>query len=62
MEFIFKEDYVLVECENYPSFIIDYDMYNGKTADEIEEHVLALQTFYDITQYMNEFEDPDDWE
>lgn len=62
MEFIFKEDYVLAVCENYPPFVIDYDDYNGKTEDELEEHICSLQTFHDITQYMNEFEDPDDWE
>ena len=60
MEFIFKEDYVLAVCENYPPFIIDYDTYNGKNTDEIEEHIMSLQTYNDIAQYMKEFEDLDE--
>lgn len=62
MEFIFKEDYVLAVCENYPPFIIDYDTYNGKTEDELEWEICALHTYHDIAMHMKEFGDPDDWE
>ena len=56
MEFIFKEDYVLVECENYPPFVIDYDTYNGRAEDKHNTNVC-----YMINE-INNIDDPDDWE
>lgn len=55
MELILKEDYVLAVCDGYKPIIIDYNIYNNMTSDELADYVNAMLMCQDIG-------DLDDWD